>query len=72
MVIDSANLNTLADIANVGINGTILNYSEKSYKINKEVLDINRILLNQSDNKEIIEKMNRIIELLEEIKGMHK
>lgn len=61
MIINSNNLNTIADVSSIGISGTILYISSKNYEINKELLKISK------DNNNI-EILNEIVSLLRDIK----
>ena len=59
MIINSENLNTLSDAANLGFVISLLGYSKKSYEINKESFNINKdmkILMNILNNIKIIMK----------------
>jgi cell division protein FtsL len=67
MIINSENLNTVANVTNLGLVTAILNYNEKNYEINKEILSINQKILKNNKDDNIYEMLNHIINLLESI-----
>lgn len=69
MIIGSENLNTLANVTNLGFVGAILNYNEKNYEINKEILNISKKSFEFNKSTELYDMLKYIIELLEEIRN---
>lgn len=66
MVINTENLNTLANITNLGFVTALLNINQKNLEMNRENLDINkRMFEDQSTNILLLE----IVNLLKDIKS---
>lgn len=65
MIISSENLNTISDAANLGFVISLLNYSKKSY-------DINKSILNNNYNEEIYKILKEILSELKEINSKIK
>ena len=69
MIINSDNLNTIANITNLGFVTTLLGYNKESYEINKKNYEINKKMLENNENKEMIDILNNIYSIMNEIKG---
>ena len=67
MIINSENLNTLSDTANLGFVISLLRYSKKSYEINKESFNINK-----DNNEKICKILSEILKELKEINSKMK
>lgn len=67
MIINSENLNTLSDAANLGLVISLLRYSRKSYEINKESFNINK-----DNNEKIYKILSEILKELKEINSKMK
>lgn len=72
MIINSENLNTLSDTANLGLVISLLGYSRKSYEINKESLNINKNILEKDNSDKIYEILNEILKELKDINNQMK
>lgn len=72
MIINSENLNTLSDAANLGFVISLLGYSRKSYEINKESLNINKNILEKDNSDKIYEILNEILKELKDINNKMK
>ena len=67
MIINSENLNTLSDAANLGFVISLLGYSKKSYEINRESFNINK-----DNNEKICKILSEILKELKEINSKMK
>lgn len=68
MVINSENLNTIADVTNLGLVISLLGYNVKNYEMNKDMLKINKEKLG---NKNIDDIYNVLSQILEELKDIN-
>lgn len=68
MIINSENLNTIADVTNLGLVISLLGYNVKNYEMNKDMLKINKEKL---DNKNIDDIYNVLSQILEELKDIN-
>lgn len=67
MIINSENLNTLSDTANLGLVISLLRYSKKGYEMNKESFNINK-----DNNEKIYKILSEILKELKEINSKMK
>lgn len=68
MIINSENLNTIADVTNLGLVISLLGYNVKNYEMNKDILKINKEKLG---NKNIDDIYNVLSQILEELKDIN-
>lgn len=68
MIINSENLNTIADVTNLGLVISLLGYNVKNYEMNKDMLKINKEKLG---NKNIDDIYNVLSQILEELKDIN-
>lgn len=68
MIINSENLNTIADVTNLGLVISLLGYNVKNYEMNKDMLKINKEKLG---NKNIDDIYNILSQILEELKDIN-
>lgn len=68
MIVNSENLNTIADVTNLGLVISLLGYNVKNYEMNKDMLKINKEKLG---NKNIDDIYNVLSQILEELKDIN-
>lgn len=68
MIVNSENLNTIADVANLGLVISLLGYNVKNYEMNKDILKVNKEKLG---NKNIDDIYNVLSQILEELKDIN-
>lgn len=68
MIINSENLNTIADVTNLGLVISLLGYNVKNYEMNKDILKVNKEKLG---NKNIDDIYNALSQILEELKDIN-
>lgn len=68
MIVNFENLNTIADVTNLGLVISLLGYNVKNYEMNKDILKVNKEKLG---NKNIDDIYNVLSQILEELKDIN-
>lgn len=68
MIVNFENLNTIADVTNLGLVISLLGHNVKNYEMNKDILKVNKEKLG---NKNIDDIYNVLSQILEELKDIN-